>query len=150
MLSFKEKLQESQVSPYSLGNILRVTNSEEGYRALVVSSKPHQALLLLLTGAKTGDLVSSESLQDYDLSIVSEMEGRLPETRYFFQKSAAERNIKSIEYYKKELKEDIHQGDISLWWSRARSLRKTEKTNERLDLVLEILLSEQMERRLVF
>ena len=150
MLSFKEKLQESQVSPYSLGNILRVTNSEEGYRTLVVSSKPHQALLLVLTGEKTGDLVSSESLQDYDISIVREMEGRLPETRYFFQKSAAERNIKSIEYHKKELKEDIHQGDISLWWNRARSLRKTEKTNERLDLVLEILLSEQMERRLVF
>ncbi len=85
MLSFKEKLQESQVSPYSLGNILRVTNSEESYRALVVSSKPHQALLLVLTGEKTGDLVSSESLQDYDISIVSEMEGRLPETRYFFK-----------------------------------------------------------------
>ena len=150
MKSFKEKIAESKASPYSLGNILRVTKPDEGYRALVVSSKPHQAPLLVLTGEKTGDLVSSESLQDYDISIVHEMEGRLPETRYFFQKSAAERNIKSIEYHKKELKEDIHQGDISLWWNRARSLRKTEKTNERLDLVLEILLSEQMERRLVF
>ena len=78
------------------------------------------------------------------------MEGRLPETRYFFQKSAAEQNIKSIEYHKNELKEEIQRSDIQLWWSRARKLRKTEETSERLDLVLEILLSEQMERRLVY
>ena len=57
------------------------------------------------------------------------------------------RNLSSL---KNELKEEIHRGDVSLWWSRARNLRKTEKTNERLDLVLEILLSEQMERRLVY
>jgi hypothetical protein len=78
------------------------------------------------------------------------MKGRAPETHYFFQKSAAEQNIKSIEYHKSELKEDISRSDIQLWWSRARKLRKTEETNERLDLVLEILLSEQMERRLVY
>ena len=107
-------------------------------------------MLLVLTGENTGDLVHTESLEDYDISIVSEMEGRLPETRYFFQKSAAEQNIKSIEYHKNELKEDISRSDIQLWWSRARKLRKTEETNERLDLVLEILLSEQMERRLVY
>ena len=83
MLSFKEKLQESHVSPYSLGNILRVINSE-GCRAPVLSSKPHQALLLLLTGEKTGDLVSSESLQDYEISIFRDVEGRLPEARYVF------------------------------------------------------------------
>ena len=74
----------------------------------------------------------------------------MPENRYFFQKSAAEQKIKSIEYHKNELKEDISRSDISLWWSRAGKLRKTEETNERLDLVLEILLSEQMERRLVY
>ena len=81
---------------------------------------------------------------------ILKMEGRLPETRYFFQKSAPEQNIKSIEYHKSELKEEIQRSDIQLWWSRARKLRKTEETNERLDLVLEILLSEQMERRLVY
>ena len=37
-----------------------------------------------------------------------------PETSYFFQKSAAERNIKSIEYCKNELKEDVHRADIAL------------------------------------
>ena len=74
----------------------------------------------------------------------------MPETRYFFQKSAAGQNIKSIEYHKSELKEDISRSDVSLWWSRARKLRKTEETNQRLDLVLEILLSEQIERRLVY
>ena len=150
MKSFKEKLEESKASPYSLGNILKITNEKENFRGLVVSNRGSQAVLLVLTGENTGDLVHTESLQDYDISIVIEMEGRLPENRYFFQKSAAERNIKSIEYHKNELKEEIHRGDVSLWWSRARNLRKTEKTNERLDLVLEILLSEQMERRLVY
>jgi len=150
MLSFKEKLNEAQLNPYSLGNILRVKNTEEDFRALVVSSRGNSAVLLVLTGENTGDLINTESLQNYELDIVIEMKGRLPETRYFFQKSAAERNIKSIEYHKNELKEEIHRGDVSLWWSRARNLRKTEKTNERLDLVLEILLSEQMERRLVY
>ena len=74
----------------------------------------------------------------------------MPETRYFFQKSASEQNIKSIEYHKSELKEEIQRSDVSIWWNRARKLHKTEETNERLDLVLEILLSEQMERRLVY
>jgi hypothetical protein len=150
MLSFKQKLEESQASPYSLGNILRVTNEKENFRGLVVSNRGSQAVLLVLTGENTGDLVHTESLEDYDISIVSEMEGRVPENRYFFQKSAAEQNIKSIEYHKSEMKEDISLSDIQLWWSRARKLRKTEETNERLDLVLEILLSEQMERRLVY
>ena len=150
MLSFKERLNEGQLNLYSLGNILRVRNTEEGFRALVVSSRGNSAVLLVLTGENTGDLVHTESLQDYDISIVSEMEGRMPETRYFFQKSAAEQKIKSIEYHKSELKEDISRSDIQLWWSRARKLRKTEETNKRLDLVLEILLSEQMERRLVY
>ena len=150
MLSFKQKLEESQASPYSLGNILRVTNEKENFRGLVVSNRGSQAVLLVLTGENTGDLVNTESLQDYDISIVSEMEGRVPENRYFFQKSASEQNIKSIEYHKSELKEEIQRSDIQLWWSRARKLRKTEETNERLDLVLEILLSEQMERRLVY
>jgi len=150
MKSFKEKLKESQASPYSLGNILRVTNEKKNFRGLVVFNRGSQAVLLVLTGENTGDLVHTESLQDYDISIVSEMEGRVPENRYFFQKSAAEQNIKSIEYHKNELKEDISRSDIQLWWSRARKLRKTEETNERLDLVLEILLSEQMERRLVY
>ena len=149
MLSFKQKLEESRVSPYSLGNILRVVNEKESFRGLVISNRGSQAVLLVLTGENTGDLVHTESLQDYDISIVSEMEGRMPETRYFFQKSAAEQKIKSIEYHKSELKEDISRSDIQLWWSRARKLRKTEETNKRLDLVLEILLSEQMERRLV-
>ena len=150
MKSFKEKLEESQMNLYSLGNILRVTNKKESFRGLVVSNRGSQAVLLLLTGENTGDLVNTESLKDYNISIVSEMEGRLPENRYFFQRSAAERNIKSIEYHKSELKEDISRSDVSLWWSRARKLRKTEETNESLDLVLEILLSEQMERRLVY
>ena len=150
MKSFKEKLEESQMNLYSLGNILRVTNEKEFFRGLVVSNRGSQAVLLVLTGENTGDLVNTESLQNYDIRIVNEMEGRLPETRYFFQKSAAERYIKSIEYHKNELKEDISRSDISLWWSRARKLRKTEETNERLDLVLEILLSEQMERRLMY
>ncbi|RZO43497.1 MAG: hypothetical protein EVA80_12285 [Proteobacteria bacterium] len=150
MLSFKQKLEESRVSPYSLGNILRVVNEKESFRGLVISNRGSQAVLLVLTGENTGDLVHTESLQDYDISIVSEMEGSIPETRYFFQKSAAEQKIKSIEYHKSELKEDISRSDIQLWWSRARKLRKTEETNKRLDLVLEILLSEQMERRLVY
>ena len=150
MLSFKQKLEESRVSPYSLGNILRVVNEKESFRGLVISNRGSQAVLLVLTGENTGDLVHTESLQDYDIIIVSEMEGRMPETRYFFQKSAAEQKIKSIEYHKSELKEDISRSDIQLWWSRARKLRKTEETNKRLDLVLEILLSEQMERRLVY
>jgi len=150
MLSFKEKLNEGQLNLYSLGNILRVRNTEEGFRALVVSSRGNSAVLLVLTGENTGDLLNTESLQNYEMNIVSEMQNRLPETRYIFQKSAAERNIKSIEYHKSELKEDISRSDIQLWWSRARKLRKTEETNKRLDLVLEILLSEQMERRLVY
>ena len=150
MLSFKQKLEESRVSPYSLGNILRVVNEKESFRGLVISNRGSQAVLLVLTGENTGDLVHTESLQDYDISIVSEMEGSIPETRYFFQKSAAEQKIKSIEYHKSELKEDISRSDIQLWWSKARKLRKTEETNERLDLVLEILLSKQMERRLVY
>ena len=150
MLSFKQKLEESRVSPYSLGNILRVVNEKESFRGLVISNRGSQAVLLVLTGENTGDLVHTESLQDYYISIVSEMEGSIPETRYFFQKSAAEQKIKSIEYHKSELKEDISRSDIQLWWSRARKLRKTEETNKRLDLVLEILLSEQMERRLVY
>ena len=150
MKSFKEKLEENQMNLYSLGNILKVANEKESFRGLVVSNRGSQAVLLVLTGENTGDLVNTESLQDYDISIVREMEGRMPETRYFFQKSAAERNIKSIEYHKSELKEGISRSDISLWWSRARKLRKTEETNERLDLVLEILLSEQIERRLVY
>ena len=150
MLSFKQKLEESRVSPYSLGNILRVVNEKESFRGLVISNRGSQAVLLVLTGENTGDLVHTESLQDYDISIVSEMGGSIPETRYFFQKSAAEQKIKSIEYHKSELKEDISRSDIQLWWSRARKLRKTEETNKRLDLVLEILLSEQMERRLVY
>ena len=150
MKSFKEKLEESQMNLYSLGNILKVVNEKDSFRGLVVSNRGSQAVLLVLTGENTGDLVNTESLQDYDINIVNEMKGRLPENCYFFQKSAAEQNIKSIEYHKSELKEDISRSDIQLWWSRARKLRKTEETNERLDLVLEILLSEQMERRLVY
>ena len=91
---------------YSLGNILRVRNTEEGFRALLVSSRGNAAVLLVLTGENTGDLLNTESLQNYELDIVIEMKGRLPETRYFFQKSAAERNIKSIEFNKNELKEE--------------------------------------------
>ena len=53
MLSFKEKLNEGQLNLYSLGNILRVRNSEEGFRALVVSSRGNSAVLLVLTGENT-------------------------------------------------------------------------------------------------
>ena len=42
------------------------------------------------------------------------MERKAPETGYFFQKSAAERNIKFIEYRKNELKENVHRADIAL------------------------------------
>ena len=42
------------------------------------------------------------------------MEREAPETGYFFQKSAAERNIKFIEYCKNELKENVHRADIAL------------------------------------
>ena len=42
------------------------------------------------------------------------MEREIPEASYFFQKSAAKCNIKSIEYRKNELKEDVHRADIAL------------------------------------
>ena len=58
MLSFKEKLNEGQLNLYSLGNILRVRNTEEGFRALVVSSRGISAVLLVLTGENTGDLIN--------------------------------------------------------------------------------------------
>ena len=70
MLSFKQKLEESQASPYSLGNILKITNENENFRGLVVSNRGSQAVLLVLTGENTGDLVNTESLQDYEISIV--------------------------------------------------------------------------------
>ena len=49
MLSFKQKLEESQASPYSLGNILKITNENENFRGLVVSNRGSQAVLLVLT-----------------------------------------------------------------------------------------------------
>ena len=39
MKSFKEKLAESKVSPYSLGSILKVANEKESFRGLVVSNR---------------------------------------------------------------------------------------------------------------
>lgn len=157
MLSFSDYITENH-NPYVLGRILtfKGSDTDDCFDALVVRSEtPHGAILLVLSKGHPdcGQLINSSSLPS-DLEPTPVNTRRLPRTDYFFQNSAPA-PIKRVEYHdhkklKEGLDEDIGHSALQYYQSRYRSLKHREDIKEKLNLIIELLLTDQRDSNVRF
>jgi len=154
MKSFKNYIVESD-NPLSLGRILNVHVGEETLLCLVVRSEtPDGAILLILSpdNPNVGNLINSKSLENAQFDVIKK--NILPQTNYFFQNQNPT-PIKRIEYHdkpkiKENIDEDITKTALLYFQSKYRSLKNKDATNEKLNLILELLFSEFDDSRIRF
>ena len=152
MKSFKEHIQ----NPLSAGQLLIMIQDEKKYSVLCVRSELPVGAIILITDPNHkdyGNLVNTKSLQDTRFIIHKDLRSRLPITNYLFQTTNA-KPIKRIEYHDVkegiDLSEDLERTALLYFQSKYRTLRKRDKVNEKLELIIEMLLSEYDEYRVRF
>jgi len=149
MKSFKYFITENE-NPFTLGRILTITTAEDTFDALVVRSElPTGAILLVLTKSHPdcGSLINSKNIDDI-LNIHTINQNRVPITTYFFQQSSPAA-IKRIEYHdkSKNVKEDVETEDVErsalvYFQTKYRNLKRKDATNDKLNLICEMLLTD--------
>jgi len=160
MKSFKKYIVEDN-NPFELGRIVEIYNEDENlnFYVLVVRSENRNGAILLVISPQhqdVGNLINSKSLPaGTEFNIINQ--NRIPITNYFFQ-SQNFAPIKRIEYHdnEKKLKEELEQSGISeeldsasfsYYLNTYRRIKNKDKINEKLNLILEILFSDQAGRK---
>jgi hypothetical protein len=155
MKSFKEHIQ----NPLSAGQLLIMIQDEKRYSVLCVRSELPVGAIILITDPNHkdyGNLVNTKSLQDTRFVIHQDLQSRLPITTYLFQTTNS-KPIKRIEYHDVEegveemnLSEDLERAALLYFQGKYRTLKRKDKVNEKLELIIEMLLSEYDEYRVRF
>lgn len=154
MKSFSNYIIESE-NPLSLGRLLNVISSKDNFLCLVVRSEtPDGAILLVLSPEHpdVGNLINSKNIENSKFEIINK--NRIPITNYFFQNSNP-RPVKKIEFHdekklKENIEEDIHRSALLYFESKYRTLKNKDATNEKLNLILELLFSDMDDSKFRF
>ena len=154
MKSFKRYLTENE-NPFVLGRLLKVKISDDLFCALVI--RVEQAVAALLVVSPDHDdcmnILNSKNLPvDTKYEIINQH--RMPIQSYFFQNQKNEK-IKRIEYHEpkkvsEKLDEDIERSALVYYQSKYRKLRNRDETHEKLNLIIEMLLTDADDYRLRF
>src|SRR6056300_916431 len=150
-------LNESN-NPLELGRIINIYNEDKhlDIDVLVVRSEtPEGAILLVLTKTHpdVGSLINSKSLPDNsEFNIINK--NRIPVSNYFFQNSNPA-PIKKIEYHdknklKENINEDINRNALLYFQSKYRTLKNKSAIDAKLNLLIELILSEMDDTRMRF
>ena len=155
MKSFKRYLTEDK-NPLTAGQCLLMKQNNVEYDVLCVRSAIPIAIILV-TDHRHPDYANLISTEDFELEttqfkIHPKIQNRIPITTYLFQqKNLAP--VKKVEYHdtskklKESISEDLDTGSYHYMLSQYRSLKRKDKINEKLNLIIEILLSSENERR---
>ena len=166
MKSFEKFIHDDKTSiiinentnPLELGRIINIYNEDEhlDIDVLVVRSEtPEGAILLVLTKTHpdVGSLINSKSLPDNsEFNIINN--NRIPINNYFFQNSNPA-PIKKIEYHdknklKENLDEDINHNTLLFFQSKYRTLKNKSAIDAKLNLLIELILSEMDDTKIRF
>ena len=145
-------------NPLELGRIINIYNEDKhlDIDVLVVRSEtPEGAILLVLTKTHpdVGSLINSKSLPDNsEFNIINN--NRIPISNYFFQNSNPT-PIKKIEYHdknklKENIDEDINRNTLLFFQSKYRTLKNKSAIDEKLNLLIELILSEMDDTKIRF
>jgi len=145
-------------NPLELGRIINIYNEDEhlDIDVLVVRSEtPEGAILLVLTKTHpdVGSLINSKYLPDNSkFNIINH--NRIPIINYFFQNSNLG-PIKKIEYHdknklKENIDEDINRNALLYFQSKYRTLKNKSAIDAKLNLLIELILSEMDDTRMRF
>lgn len=145
-------------NPLELGRIINIYNEDEhlDIDVLVVRSEtPEGAILLVLTKTHpdVGSLINSKSLPDNsEFNIINN--NRIPISNYFFQNSNPA-PIKKIEYHdknklKENIDEDINRNTLLFFQSKYRTLKNKSAIDAKLNLLIELILSEMDDTKIRF
>jgi hypothetical protein len=154
MKSFKRYLIEND-NPFVLGRLLKVQVNDEVFAALVIKVEQAVAALLVVTPEHDDcmTILSSKNLpSDTQYHIINQH--RLPIQSYFYQSPNTDK-IKRIEYHEpkkvnEELDEDVERSALLYFQSKYRSLKNKDETHQKLNLIIEMLLTDFDDHRLRF
>ena len=170
MKSFKHYLTEND-NPFILGRLLKVSLSDDEFTALVVRVEHNVAALLVVTPDHRDcmTIINSNSLSNPEYDIINHR--RVPIQSYFYQSIKTDR-IKRIEYHEpkkineassvetfgntedstrtNKLDEDIERSAVLYFQSVYKRLKNRDATNDKLNLILEIMLTDADDYRIRF
>ena len=151
MKSFKTYITEND-SPFVLGKVLQVKLPDDEFTVLVVKVEQAAAALLVVSPEHKDcqTVISSKSLP-IDVKYHIPNHRRMPIQSYFFQNPSAEK-VKRIEYHEpkkisEELCEDIERSALLYYQQKYRSLRHRDDDHSKLNLIIEILLTDADDHR---
>jgi len=170
MKSFKHYLTEND-NPFILGRLLKVSLSDDEFTALVVRVEHNVAALLVVTPDHRDcmTIINSNSLSNPEYDIINHR--RVPIQSYFYQSIKTDR-VKRIEYHEPKkinetssvetfgntedstrtdkLDEDIERSAVLYFQSVYKRLKNRDATNDKLNLILEIMLTDADDYRIRF
>lgn len=166
MKSFEKFIHDDKTSiiinentnPLELGRIINIYNEDKhlDIDVLVVRSETLEGAILLVltkTHPDVGSLINSKSLPDNsEFNIINN--NRIPISNYFFQNSNPA-PIKKIEYHdknklKENIDEDINRNTLLFFQSKYRTLKNKSAIDEKLNLLIELILSEMDDTKIRF
>jgi hypothetical protein len=152
MKSFKNYITEND-NPLTLGRLLKIQDHDNSFDALVVRSQTAEGAVLLVLStdhSDVGTLINSKSLSvDTVYKIINP--NRIPVQNYFFQNSNPQ-PIKRVEYHdrkgiKEDLEEDVERSALLYFQSQYRQLKRRDDLNKKMNLIIEMLLTDFDDRR---
>ena len=160
MKSFKNYLSEDK-NVLQAAQLLIMRQDDIDYHVLCVRSAIPNAIILVTdpNHPDYANLISTDNLpSDIEFRIPDKLKNRVPISNYLFQqKNFAP--IKKIEYHdeKKNMKEslssiveDLDKSSFHYFLAEFRRIKRTDKINEKLNLILEIIFSSEADHRIHF
>ena len=151
MKSFKSYLTEND-NPFVLGRVLQVRLPDDEFTALVVRVEQAAAALLVVSPEHNDcmTVISSKNLP-IDVKYKIPNHRRMPIQSYFFQTASTDK-VKRIEYHEpkkinEELCEDVERSTLLYYQQKYRSLRHKDDDHSKLNLIIEILLTDADDHR---
>jgi hypothetical protein len=151
MKSFKSYLTEND-NPFVLGRVLQVKLPDDEFTALVVRVEQAAAALLVVSPEHNDcmTVISSKNLP-IDVKYKIPNHRRMPIQSYFFQTASTDK-VKRIEYHEpkkisEELCEDVERSALLYYQQKYRSLRHKDDDHSKLNLIIEILLTDADDHR---
>lgn len=151
MKSFKSYLTEND-NPFVLGRVLQVRLPDDEFTVLVVRVEQAAAALLVVSPEHNDcmTVISSKNLP-IDVKYKIPNHRRMPIQSYFFQTASTDK-VKRIEYHEpkkinEELCEDVERSALLYYQQKYRSLRHKDDDHSKLNLIIEILLTDADDHR---
>ena len=154
MKSFKQYQQ----NPLSSGRLLTMKTSDSEYTVLCVRSETPRGAIILIVDPdheNFGQLVNTKEIEAHFV-VPSALKSVLPISNYLYQSIEVSPNVKRVEYHPvKEsiddiLSEDIERSAVVYFQQKYRNLKNKDATNDKLNLILEILLTDHDDHRIRF